>query len=142
LAVKAYDKASRAAKRTYWSYFTSSDGEAAKHLLMTHFPGFQPIEKHQSYKNVAACLAYGYIPIAWRVVRVILILKPGRGSYKLAKSLNLKSFFLKTMERLVDSYITAGPSKSFTLIESQYAYQRSPSTEAVLHDLVQKIDES
>jgi hypothetical protein len=27
-------------------YFTSLDGEAAKHLLMTHFPGRQPIEEH------------------------------------------------------------------------------------------------
>jgi hypothetical protein len=35
--------------------FTSSVGKAAKHLLMTHFPGFQPIEEHHSsgrfYKN-------------------------------------------------------------------------------------------
>jgi hypothetical protein len=42
------------------------------------------------------------------------------------------------MERLVDSYIRAGPLKSFPLTESQYAYLRS--TEAALHDLVQKIE--
>jgi hypothetical protein len=34
------------------------------------------------------------------------------------------------MERLVDSYIRAGPLKPFPLIESQYAYQRGKSTEA------------
>jgi hypothetical protein len=28
--------------------FPSSDGEAAKHLLMTHFPSCQPIEEHHS----------------------------------------------------------------------------------------------
>jgi Endonuclease-reverse transcriptase len=79
LAVKAYDKALRAAKRASWktfcgevdgiipsarlhrvlskdvSYqvgalrlpsgeFTSSDREAAEHLLVTHFPGCQPVD--------------------------------------------------------------------------------------------------
>jgi hypothetical protein len=75
LAVKAYDKALRAAKRTICSEvdgiilskdvsyqmralrlpsgeFTSSDGEAAKHLLMTYFAGCQPIEKHHSSRRV------------------------------------------------------------------------------------------
>jgi hypothetical protein len=85
---------------------TSSDGEAAQHLLMTHFPGCQPIEEHHSSgrvlqeptqqaafkaagedgivpglrqhgidiiighitKKFAACLANGYIPLAWRAV--------------------------------------------------------------------------
>jgi hypothetical protein len=49
-------------------------------------------------------------------VRVTFIHKPG--SYELAKSfrpISLTSFFLKTMARLVDSYIRAGPLKSFRL---------------------------
>jgi hypothetical protein len=46
------------------------------------------------------------------------------------------------MERLVDSYIRAEPLKSFPLMESQYAYQRGRSTEAALHDIVQKIEGS
>jgi hypothetical protein len=54
----------------------------------------------------------------------------------------LTSFFLKTMERLLDSYIRAGPLQSFPPIESQYAYQRGRSPEAALHDLVQKIEGS
>jgi hypothetical protein len=37
-------------------------------------------------KIFAACLAYGYIPLAWKAVRVIFIHKPGRDSYKLRKS--------------------------------------------------------
>jgi hypothetical protein len=49
---------------------------------------------------------------------------------------------LKTKERLVDYYIKAGPLKSFTHMESQYAYQKGRSTEAALHDLVQKIEGS
>jgi hypothetical protein len=50
--------------------------------------------------------------------------------------------FLKTIVRLVDSYIRAGPVNSFLLMASQYAYQRGRSTEAALHDLVQEIEES
>jgi hypothetical protein len=83
LAVKAYGKALRAIKRTFWRTFcgevdciipsarlhrvlskdvryqmgalrlllgdfTSSNEEAAKYLLMTHFPGCQLIEEHHS----------------------------------------------------------------------------------------------
>jgi hypothetical protein len=57
-------------------------------------------------------MAYGNIPVEWRAVRVIFIPKPGRDPYEMAKSfrpISLTSFFLKTMERLVDSYIRAGP---------------------------------
>jgi hypothetical protein len=85
----------------------------------------------------AACLAYGYVSLAWRAVRVIFIPKPGRDSYELAKSfkpISLTSFFLKT--------IRAGPLKSFPLMESQYAYQRGRSTKDSLHDPVQKIEGS
>jgi hypothetical protein len=32
--------------------FTSSDGEAAQHLLMTHFQGCQPIEEHHNSGRV------------------------------------------------------------------------------------------
>jgi hypothetical protein len=56
-------------------------------------------------KIFAACLAYGYIPLAWRAVMVKFIPKSGRDSYELAKSfrdISLTSFFLKTMESLVD----------------------------------------
>jgi hypothetical protein len=79
------------------------------------------------------------------LVRVIFILKPGRDSYELAKSfrpISLTSFFLKTMERMVDSYIRARPLKSSPLMKSQYAYQRGRFTEAALHDLIQKIEGS
>jgi hypothetical protein len=180
--------------------FTSSDGEAAQLLLMTHFPDGQPIEEPNSSGRVlqesahedwdfasevvsedkvrwaidgfgtfkaagedgifpgllqhgieiiighitkffAACLAYGYISLAWKAVRVIFIPKPGRDSYELAHSfrpISLTSFFLKTMERLVDSYIRAGPLKSFPFMESQYAYQRGRSTEAALFTIMFK----
>jgi hypothetical protein len=75
-------------------------------------------------------------------VRVIFIPKLGRDSNELAKSfrpISQTSFFLKTIKRLVDSYIRAGPLKSFPLKELQNTYQKGRSTEAALHDLVQKI---
>jgi hypothetical protein len=96
-------------------------------------------------KKFAACLAYGYIPLACRAVRVIFLPKPGRDSYELTKSfrpISLTYFIMKTMEWLVDSYIRAGPLKSFPLMELQYAYQRGRSTEAAFHDLVQQIEGS
>jgi hypothetical protein len=40
------------ALRLHSGDFTSSDGEAAQHLLMTHFPGCQPIEEHHSLGRV------------------------------------------------------------------------------------------
>jgi hypothetical protein len=36
-------------------------------------------------------VTYGYIPLAWRVVMVVFILKPGCDSYELAKSFMLIS---------------------------------------------------
>jgi hypothetical protein len=79
-------------------------------------------------KKIAVCLAYGYIPLAWRAARIKFIPKPGRDSYELVKSfksISLTSFFLKTVERPVDSHIRTAPLKSFPLMESQYAYQEA-----------------
>jgi hypothetical protein len=41
-----------AALRLHSGDFTSSDGEVAKHLLMTHLPGFQAIKEHHSSGRV------------------------------------------------------------------------------------------
>jgi hypothetical protein len=91
------------------------------------FPGLLPHEIEiiigHITKIFAACLAYGYIPLEWRALSVI-----GRDSYELVlafRPIRLISFFLNTMERLVDSFIRVGPLKSFRLLKSQYAYQRA-----------------
>jgi Reverse transcriptase (RNA-dependent DNA polymerase) len=89
-------------------------------------------------KIFTASLAVGYIPKSWRRVKMIFIPKPRRASYELAKSfrpISLISFFLKTMERLVDHSIRMGPLKRFLLHKSQHAYQRGKSSETALHDL-------
>jgi ribonuclease HI len=94
-------------------------------------------------KIFTACVALGYIPKAWRNVRVVFIPKPGRASYELAKSfrpISLTSFFLKTLERLIDLYIRTGPLKGYPLHEAQHAYQRAKSCETALHDLVSRVE--
>jgi hypothetical protein len=51
------------------------------------------------------CLAAGYVPKAWRQVKVVFIPKPGRNTYSGPKDyrpISLTLFLLKTMERLVD----------------------------------------
>jgi hypothetical protein len=71
----------------------------------------------------------------WKAVRVIFIPKQGRDSYELAKSLrpiSLTSFFLKTIERLVDAYKRAVPLKSFPLKESQNAYHQKGRSTRIL----------
>jgi hypothetical protein len=50
-----------------------------------------------------ACIALGYVPLSWSLVRVVFIHKPGRSSYVQAKSfhpINLTYFLTKTLEML------------------------------------------
>jgi hypothetical protein len=56
-------------------------------------------------------MAYGFVPMAWRQVRVTFIPKPGNLKNIDAKSfylINLSSFLLKTMEKVIDIYIRVG----------------------------------
>jgi hypothetical protein len=55
-----------------------------------------------------ACLAYGFIPTAWRQVKVTFIPKQGKLDYIEAKAyrpISLSSFLLKTMQKLVERHI-------------------------------------
>jgi hypothetical protein len=50
-------------------------------------------------------MAYGFIPTAWKQVKVTFITKPGKLDYTEAKAyrpISLSSFLLKKMEKLVD----------------------------------------
>jgi hypothetical protein len=52
-----------------------------------------------------AFLATGYVPMAWRQVKVVFIPKPGRDVYcgpKDYRPISLTYYLLKTMERLID----------------------------------------
>lgn len=92
-----------------------------------------------------ASLRSGYIPKAWRGVKVTFIPKPGRASYVEAKSfrpISLMSFILKALEKLIDRYIRESVLVSKPLHKFQYAYQPGKSTEAALHSLTAKLEKT
>lgn len=91
-----------------------------------------------------ASFASGYIPSTWRKVNVIFIPKPGKDSAesKSYRPISLTSFFLKTMERLVDLYIRETIKLSQPIHPLQFAYTKGKSTELAAHHLVSKLEEA
>jgi hypothetical protein len=88
-------------------------------------------------------MAYGFIPIAWRQVRVTFIPKPGKLDYieaKAYRSICLSSFLLKMMEKLVDRHVRGSALKEYPLHLNQHAYQIGKSTETTLHSVVTCIE--
>jgi hypothetical protein len=88
-------------------------------------------------------MAYGFIPKAWRQVRVTFIPKPGVLDYTGAKAyrpISLSSFLLKTMEKMVDRHIRDRALRVQPLHLNQYAYQAGKSTETALHNVVTHIE--
>ena len=91
-----------------------------------------------------ACLATGYILASWRQAKVVFIPKPGRSSYcgpRDFRPISLKSFLLKTMERLVDRFLRDETLTLLPLHPNQHAYQVGKSVETALHQLV-RVDKS
>jgi hypothetical protein len=81
--------------------------------------------------------------MAWRQVRVTYIPKPGKLDYTEGKSyhpIDLSSFLLKTMEKLVDRYIRDCELRIHPLHRNQHAYQVGKSTETALHNVVTLIE--
>ena len=106
--------------------------------------GIEVIKHHMS-RIMAACLALGYVPKQWRVARVVFIPKPGKASYKEAKSfrpISLTSVLLKTLERLVELHLKQGILVNTPIHKHQHAYQSGLSTESALHDVVRRIERS
>jgi hypothetical protein len=90
-----------------------------------------------------ACMAYGFIPTAWRQVKVSFIPKPGKLDYTETKAyhpISLSSFLLKTMEKLVDRHIREGKLKEYPLHRNKHAYQIGKSIETALHNVVTRIE--
>ncbi|WP_333765253.1 RNA-directed DNA polymerase, partial [Streptomyces sp. IBSBF 2390] len=87
-------------------------------------------------------LQFGYIPEAWRKVKVIFIPKAGKVSHTVAKDsrpISLSSFLLKCLERLVDTHIRKNLTPE-RLSEGQHAYLKGKSTETALHEVVSVIE--
>lgn len=91
-----------------------------------------------------SCINLGFIPQAWREVRVIFIPKAGKSNHCTAKDfrpISLSSFVLKTMEKILDVYIR-GLFQSNTISNTQHAYVKGKSVDTALHELVSKIESS
>ena len=73
-----------------------------------------------------ADMAHGFIPEAWRQVKVTYIPKPRKLCYTEAEGyrpISLLSFLLKTMEKVLDRHIRDGALKIHPLHRNQHAYQ-------------------
>ena len=87
-------------------------------------------------------LKLGYIPVAWRKVKVVFIPKAGKISHTTPKDyrpISLSSFLLKGLERLLDAYIRENLPKEL-ISNDQHAYLKGKSTETALHEVVSCIE--
>jgi hypothetical protein len=94
---------------------------------------------------ICACLATGYVPAIWRVVKVVFIPKPGRNSCSGPRDyrpISLTSFVLKTKERLVDRYLRDKALAFVPLHPNQPAYQAGKSVKTALHQLVVRVEKA
>lgn len=87
---------------------------------------------------------YGHVPKIWRGVKVIFIPKIGKNpedprSYR---PINLTSFLLKIMEKIIDSHLRLEYLNSRPICDNQYAYQQGKSTTSALHHLVGSVEHS
>ena len=92
-----------------------------------------------------ACLATGYVPAAWRQVKVVFIPKPGRNTYcgpRDFKPISLTTFLLKTLDRLVDRSLRDEILVHKPLHPNQHAYQAGKSVETALHQLVVRVEKA
>ena len=108
-------------------------------LVLRHCETLYPIMA----KVFKACLRWGKVPAGWKQARVVFIPKPGKASYDTPKSFRpicLTSFWLKTLERLVDWYIKEGPLLERPLHPQQHAYLQGRSTDSALHQLISRIE--
>ena len=90
-----------------------------------------------------ASLALEYIPVAWREVRLVFIPKAGKQDTSEAKAyrpISLTSFFLKSLEKMIDIHIRNSVLTRHPLAAEQHAYQAGKSTETALHTIVRKIE--
>jgi hypothetical protein len=86
-------------------------------------------------------MVHGFIPTAWRQVKVTFIPKSTKLDYTEAKTyylISLSAFLLQTMEKLVDRHIRDGVL-TIHLHRNQHAYQNGKSTETALHNVVARI---
>jgi hypothetical protein len=114
--------------------------------------GIMPIMLQQGFELFAgkllmllrASLALGYIPMSWRHIRVVFIPKPGKllSQLKSLRPISLKSFILKTLEKLLDRHTRDGVLVETPLHQNQFAYRGGMSTETALFQVVHRLEKS
>ena len=85
------------------------------------------------------------VPKDWCLSTGVVIPKPGKETYtnpKAFRIINLSSFLLKLMEKLILWYLNHDMGMSDSLSSDQFGFRRGHSTEAAIHKLVSKIEES
>jgi hypothetical protein len=96
-------------------------------------------------KIFRACLETSYVPAIWKQVKVVFIPKHGRNSYSGPRDyrpISLKSFLLKTSERLVDRYLRDEALALVLQHSNQRAYQAGKSVQTALHQLVVRFEKA
>jgi hypothetical protein len=94
-------------------------------------------------KIFRACLSTGYVPAIWRQVKVVFIPKASKNTYSGPgdyRRISLTLFLLKTMERLVDSYLRDEALAIVPLHSNQHAYQAGKLVETALHQLIVRVE--
>ena len=106
--------------------------------------GWQHIREHIQY-IYSHSLRLGYVPKEWQHSRGHILAKPGKEDYSIPKSyrlINLSSFLLKLMEKLIQWYIQFDLQIDNKLSSSQFGFRRGFSTEAALHKIISRIEQS
>lgn len=121
-------------------------------LKSSGLDGLRPIMLQKALEHITpwlvlifrSCLWLGYVPLAWREVRVVFIPKAGKAGHTVAKDyrpISLSSFMLKTLERLLDIHIR-GAIQGNCLSKAQHAYTKGRSVDTALHAAVSIIERS
>jgi hypothetical protein len=74
-------------------------------------------------KTFHGCVVTGYILALWHQVKIVFKPKSGKNSYRgprYFRPINLKSFLLKNMERLVDMFLTLRLPNLFLNFSTSY----------------------
>ena len=89
-----------------------------------------------------SCIHLHYTPCLWKKTRVIFIPKPGKESYRKAKSfrpISLSNYLLKGLERLA-AWKMDKALKEFPIHKKQHGFQKKKSTESALSNTVNYIE--
>lgn len=92
-----------------------------------------------------ACIATGYMPVKWRIAKVVFLPKPGKSEYDNPKSfrtISLTSFLLKGLEKLVDVRLKETSLAEYPLDDRQHAYQKGKSGDTAMIELASKAYDS